>query len=29
MTAFELDLTPVEAAADYMRRAVDDEGVDL
>ena len=29
MTTFELDLTPVEAAADYMRRAVDDEGVDL
>ncbi|MCY4123521.1 MAG: hypothetical protein OXG72_21650 [Acidobacteria bacterium] len=29
MTAFELDLTPAEAAADYMRRAVDDEGVDL
>ncbi len=29
MTAFALDLTPVESAADYMRRAVDDEGVDL
>ena len=29
MTAFELDLTPVESATDYMRQAVDDEGVDL
>ena len=29
MTAFELDLTPVESATDYMRRAVDNEGVDL
>ena len=29
MTEFELDLTPAESAADYMRRAVDDEGVDL
>ena len=29
MTAFELDLTPAESATDYMRQAVDDEGVDL
>ena len=29
MTTFELDLTPVESAADYMRQAVDEEGVDL
>ncbi|MYD85504.1 MAG: hypothetical protein F4018_09825 [Acidobacteria bacterium] len=29
MTAFELDLTPVESATHYMRQAVDDEGVDL
>lgn len=29
MTAFKLDLTPVESASHYMRRAVDDEGVDL
>ena len=29
MTAFELDLTPVESAADCMRHAIDEEGVDL
>ena len=29
MTTFELDLTPAESATDYMRQAVDDEGVDL
>ena len=29
MTAFALDLTPAESATHYMRRAVDDEGVDL
>ena len=29
MTAFELDLTPAESATDYMRQAVDEEGVDL
>ena len=29
MTAFELDPTPVESATDYMRRAVDNEGVDV
>lgn len=29
MTAFDLDLTPLESATDYMRQAVDDEGVDL
>ena len=29
MTAFELDLTPMESAVAYMRQAVDDEGVDL
>lgn len=29
MTAFELDLTPVESATDYMRQVIEDEGVDL
>lgn len=29
MTAFELDLIPVETAADYIRQAVRREGVDL
>ena len=29
MTAFALDLTPLESATDCMRRAVADEGVDL
>lgn len=29
MTAFELDLIPVESATDYMLRAIHDEGVDL
>ena len=29
MTAFELDLIPVESASDYIRQAVRDEGVDL
>ena len=29
MTAFELDLTPVESATDCMRHAIDEEGVDL
>jgi predicted nucleotidyltransferase len=28
-TAFALDLTPAESATDYMRQAVDEEGVDL
>ena len=29
MTAFELDLTPVESATVCMRHAIDEEGVDL
>lgn len=29
MTAFELDLIPVESATDYIRQAVRDEGVEL
>ena len=29
MTAFKLDLTPLECATDYMRQSVADEGVDL
>ena len=29
MTAFELDLVPLEAATDYLRQAVRDEGVAL
>ena len=29
MTAFELDLVPLEAATDYLRQAVRDDGVDL
>ena len=28
-TAFDLDLVPVESAADYIRQAVREEGVDL
>ena len=29
MTAFELDLIPIESATDYIRQAIRDEGVDL
>ena len=29
MTAFKLDLTPLESATDYMRKSAADEGVDL
>ena len=29
MTAFELDLIPVESASNYIRQAVRDEGVEL
>ena len=29
MTAFELDVIPVESATDYIRQAIRDEGVDL
>ena len=29
MTAFELDLIPVESTTDYIRQAVGDEGVEL
>ncbi len=29
MTAFELDLIPVESATEYIRQAVRDEGVEL
>ena len=29
MSAFQLDLVPVESAADYTRQAVRDEGVEL
>ena len=29
MTAFNLDVTPLESAADYMRQSAADEGVDL
>ena len=29
MTHFELDLTPVESATDYMRQAIRGEGVEL
>lgn len=29
MTAFKLDLVPIESATDYMRQAIHDEGVDL
>ena len=29
MTAFELDVVPLDSATDYIRQAVRDEGVDL